>query len=497
MKKLLRVKAIRAIEASHLARAPHDSLMLRAADAAGRLAMTLCEGTGRVLVLAGPGNNGGDAWVTARKLQLAWYKVSVLADSEPAAPEALSARAEYLAAGGRLTTEWPEAAHDLIIDGLLGIGLSRPPTDALAAWIRRANDSGWPILALDVPSGLNADTGVIAGECIRATTTLTFIADKPGLHTGSGPDFVGTLHVADLGTDPDSVAQADPSDSGPLWSRDSLPARLPTRKRNTHKGCYGAVGVIGAARGMAGAGLLAARVGLYAGAGKVFLAPLDESLGSVDGYQPEIMFRRPRELLESESLSSLVVGPGLGGADAAKNILETSLKHPCPVVLDADALNLVARGRALQTLLKRRADTGRLSILTPHPAEAGRLLDTDTAAVNLDRIDAATRLASRFGAIVVLKGAGSVIAAPDGSWAINATGNPGMAAAGMGDVLAGLLGALLAQASEYSLSPIDAVHLGVWAHGQAADQCVASGSGPIGLTPGEVAMACRAVLNGR
>lgn len=497
MKHLMRVKAIRAIEVAYIARNRDDSLMIRAGEAAFRAATRLCEGAGRVLVLAGPGNNGGDAWVTARKLQQGWYKVSVLASGEPSAPEAVAARSDYLSAGGAVLADWPASSQDLVIDGLLGIGLSRPPAVDLAAWIERANASGWPILSLDVPSGLNADTGTCPGSCIRATATITFIADKPGLHTGDGPDVAGTVEVADLGTASDLAADADPANCGVLWVNAAGPRGLPTRRRNTHKGLFGAVGVVGASRGMTGAGLLAARAALFSGAGKVFLAPLDESLPGVDWCQPEIMFRRPRDLLDSEALSAIVIGPGLGVSDTARNVLEVSLKQAAPVVIDADALNLVARGRALQTLLKRRAENGRLSILTPHPAEAARLLDMDTPAINRDRIEAARTLAARFAAIVVLKGVGSVIATADGRWAINGTGNPGMAAGGMGDVLAGILGALIGQVGEGSMSPFDAVQLGVWAHGQAADDCVAAGAGPIGLTPSEVLLACRATLNTR
>lgn len=496
---LLRIRVIRAIETAHQASQPEDSLMIRAAEATARTAMAMCDGGGRVLVLAGPGNNGGDAWVAARMLQQHWYKVSVLATAEPKAPDAVAARRAFLDAGGLSAGGWPAVKPDLIIDGLLGIGFGSkergPPAEPLARLIASANQSGSPILALDVPSGLNADTGSRPGVCIRANRTITFIADKPGLHTGEGPDHAGLVEVADLATNLAMTAAENDADKGLLLTQDVPPASLRERRSNTHKGTFGSVGILGAARGTAGAGVLAARAALFSGAGKVYLAPLDEAVGAMDWLHPEIMFRRPRDLLDEKNSVVLVVGPGMGTGDSARSLLEAALKHTGPLVMDADALNLIARGRALQTLLKRRADAGHASILTPHPAEAGRLLGGDTATIGFDRIEAAQSLAGRFSATVVLKGCGTVIACPDHSWAINSTGNPGMAAGGMGDVLSGVLGAVLAQAAEAGLHLFSAVQLAVWAHGKAADNLVASGVGPVGLTPGEVLLACRHVLN--
>lgn len=469
--------------------------MVRAAESAVKSAVEMCHGSGRILVMAGPGNNGGDAWVVARQLQKLWYRVTVLSVSVPRAAEAGAARNAFLEAGGTVVESWADTPQDLIIDGLLGIGLSRPPESPIADWIDCAIASGWPILALDVPSGLDADTGRSPGRCIKARQTITFIAAKPGLYTGAGPDQAGVVEVANLGIDPEVMAGIDPRDHGQLLLRTTCPHALQPRRLDTHKGRFGTIGIIGGARGMAGAGLLAARTALFAGTGKVLLAPLDDSLGTVDWSHPEIMFRRPREILEDEGLSALVVGPGLGTVDAARNVLEIALKSTIPMVLDADALNLIARGRALQTSLKRRTENGFISILTPHPAEAARLLGTATADINAERINAAKGLADRFGAIVVLKGAGSVIAEPNGHWSINQSGNPGMAVGGMGDVLAGLLGALLAQSRESGLSAADIARLATWVHGRAADEMVAGGNGPVGLTPSEVAQACRTVLN--
>lgn len=498
--RLLRVNAIRALEAAHHEHSPSSSLMMRAAHAAARAAEDLCVNGGRILVLAGPGNNGGDAWVTARLLQSRWYRVTILTQGKPAADEAQVAHQEFLTSGGVVAQDWPTHQHDLIIDGLLGIGISRPPEDKLAAWIDQANLAGCPILALDVPSGLDADTGICLGAGIRATRTVTFVADKPGLHTASGVDHAGAVEVAALDIDPEvadaTLGRIGVESQGWLIPANSGPPGLPRRRRDTHKGRFGSVGVVGASRGMVGAGLLAARAALYAGAGKVFFAPLDESSGGLDWLHPEIMFRRPRDLLEGADLTAVVLGPGLGTSDGARGLVEIGLKLTYALVLDADALNLIARGRALQTALKRRQDHGHLTVLTPHPAEAARLLGVQATEVNADRITAACRLAARLGAIVVLKGAGSIIAAPDGSWAINESGNPGMASAGMGDVLAGVLGGLLAQREESDLAALDLVELGVWSHGSAADDCVDAGHGPLGLTASEVVLACRARLNG-
>ena len=435
-------------------------------------------------MLAGPGNNGGDAWVAANLLHAAWFKVTVVAIGEPKAAIAQESKATFLANGGKVFSHWPEGPQDLVLDGLLGIGLTRAPSPEIAALIDRANASGLPVLSLDVPSGLDADRGVTPGASVRATDTLTFISDKPGLHTGVGVTVAGKVHVATLSLD-EYVAQAE---CGWLMGESGPATKLPARSRDSHKGNFGATGIIGGSRGMVGAAVLASRAALFAGSGKVFLGALDDSLGNVDWLFPEVMYQRPRDLIDQANISSLVVGPGLGLADAARALVELALKSPARLILDADALNLLAKGRALQSALKRRSE---LSILTPHPAEAGRLLGIDTGEVNADRIAAACAIASRFGAITVLKGAGTVIAHPDGRWIINSTGNPGMSVAGMGDVLSGLLGALMAQ----GMTPWDAACLGVWAHGKAADICLSDAPGPVGLTPGEVAKACRQVLN--
>ena len=324
------------------------------------------------------------------------------------------------------------ARRSLVVDGLFGIGLQRDVTGAYAeriAWINAAASEA-PVLALDTPSGLESDSGRVLGCAVRASHTITFIALKPGLLTLEGPEHCGALHLATL--DLDARALLEPA--GHVIGPDAIAAALPRRRLNTHKGDYGSVGLIGGASGMAGAAVLAGRAALKLGAGRVYVGFAGEEVPAFDPMQPELMFRRAEEVLALDHLTCLAVGPGLGQARKAKAHLQAALAKPLPIVLDADALNLIAADEALARALATRNAP---AVLTPHPAEAARLLHTTTAQVQHDRLNAAADLASSFRAHVVLKGAGSVCASPDGRWAINTSGNPGMASAGMGDVLTG------------------------------------------------------------
>lgn len=266
-------------------------------------------------------------------------------------------------------------------------------------------------------------------------------------------------------------------------------APLQPRAADTHKGMLGSVGIIGGANTMAGAALLAGRAALKGGAGRVYIAMLADEAPSVDLQQPELMLRSPAQLFEPDHLSTLVIGPGLGQSDHAIHWLHRALASDIPLVLDADALNLIAIHHDLALQLQQRTAA---SVLTPHPTEAARLLKLSTNAIQRDRIDAARMIAERFSSIVVLKGAGSICAMPDLSWFLNPTGNPGLSSAGMGDVLSGLIGAFIAQ----KLSPQQATLLAVYLHGAAADHLVQQGIGPIGLSASEVIDAARLVLNG-
>jgi hydroxyethylthiazole kinase-like uncharacterized protein yjeF len=337
---------------------------------------------------------------------------------------------------------------------------------------------------LDVPSGLDADTGGVIGPdgvAVRATHTITFLGDKPGLHTGDGCDHAGRVHVNRLGADGLHTEAAH----GRLNAPALFAAYLTPRRNNSHKGSHGDIAVLGGARGMAGAGILAARAALFAGAGRVFVAAVDPGPG-LDPLQPEIMFRDAMDFAFDGR--TVVAGPGMGDSAGATHLLAKVIDGTGPLLVDADALNLCAASPDLAARLA--AHDGEV-VITPHPLEAARLLGVTAAIVQADRLENARELAQRLNAVVVLKGAGSVIARPDGEIALNATGNPGLATGGTGDVLAGLIGTLLGQ----GWPAWEAALAGTWLHGAAADRLVASGAGPIGLTAGELPRAIRAELN--
>jgi hydroxyethylthiazole kinase-like uncharacterized protein yjeF len=444
--------AMRKLE--QLAAPASGTLMERAGAAAAEYARSLCGDTAKsVLVLAGPGNNGGDAFEVATHLKRWFFRVNVVFSGERGKlpKDALMALEKWETAGGALLHGIPgESRFDLAVDGLFGIGLKRPLSGNYCALVEKLNTLGTPVLALDVPSGIDADTGAIMGCAVRASHTLTFIAHKPGLLT--------------------------------------LDRAITPRPRNFHKGQAGSVGVLGGAAGMVGAAVIAGRAALKCGAGRVYLGLLTPRPPYIDDAQPELMLRKPAALLERELVDVLVAGPGMGTADSARKLLRAALAAPVTIILDADALNLIAASRALATsLVKRKA----ASLLTPHPAEAARLLGVTTGKVQADRVAAARTIARRYRCIAVLKGNGSVIAEPGGKFWINPSGNPGMASAGMGDALAGIVAALCAQGAE----PLQALLAGTYVHGAAADALVAAGSGPRGITATEVIDGARALIN--
>jgi hydroxyethylthiazole kinase-like uncharacterized protein yjeF len=436
-------------------------LMERAGAAAAELAARLLSDKGKdVLVLAGPGNNGGDAKVVARILQEKFFRVCLAEKSEQI----------------KQNTRW-----SLIVDGLFGIGLARPVDGEYAKLVDYANAQSCPVLALDIPSGLHSDTGQVLGRAVRATHTITFIGLKPGLLSMNGPDHCGEVTVADL-----SVGSIPPDLSkGWVADRALFANVLKPRPKNFHKGMAGSVGIIGGAEGMAGAALLAGRAALKLGAGRVYCGMLEPL--AVDTDALELMLRHPDDVLGLD-LDAIVIGPGLGQGERAETLLGAILASELPCVLDADALNLIAENEDLRkTCARRKADT----LITPHPAEAGRLLAETTVQVQADRLKAARVLSANLNSHVVLKGSGSVVVARDGHWFINTSGNPGMASAGMGDVLAGILGALLAQKYSGETSLVLGTHL----HGCAADQCVSAGVGPVGLTASELIDPARKLWN--
>lgn len=480
---------IRRIEALAAAQPEPPPLMERAGLAAAELARELAgDSARRILIVAGPGNNGGDAFVIARHLRQWWFDATVVfaGDESKLSTDAGNALRAWRAAGGTTHPGVPLARWGLVVDGLFGIGLQRDIAGSHAALIEQINAIAAPVLAVDVPSGLESDTGRVLGHAVRAAHTMTFIGLKPGLLTLDGPDRCGDIHLATLGlTAKDLLAP-----SGMITGVQLLSDTLPRRKLNTHKGTYGSVGILGGAHGMVGAALLAGRAALKLGAGRVYAGLLADDGPAVDHAQPELMLRSAKEMLALEQLDCIAAGPGLSQSAAAATALKKVLSRPTPLVLDADALNLIAADAALQQSVRARTSS---TILTPHPAEAARLLACDTAEVQRDRLSSARKLARSLNAGVVLKGAGSLCAWPDDTWAINVSGNPGMASAGMGDVLTGFIAALVAQRVEAGR----ALLAGVYLHGAAADALVAAGTGPVGLTAGELIDAARGLLNRR
>lgn len=457
--------ASRAAEAAALAQAAPHALMQRAGLVVARLALAWAPHAQRVAVLAGPGNNGGDGLVAALHLRRAGRDVHVWFNGDAARlpADAAAALADLLAAGLTLAQQPPAEAPDLVIDALLGLGTRRAPEGALAGAIAWANAQTAPVLAVDLPSGLHPDTGQPLGDAVvRAQATLALLTLKPGLFTGRGRDLAGTVWFDDLGV----------AAGGATALLAGAPATA-ARQHAQHKGSFGDVAVIGGAPGMAGALRLAAAAALAAGAGRVYASALDGGPPFADPQRPELMGRERWWTAAPAVLAATTVVCGCGGGDAVREALPPLLSHAGRLLLDADALNAVATDGMLATLLAARAGRGRPTVLTPHPLEAARLLGSTTAAVQADRLTAARALADRFGAVVVLKGSGSVVAAPGRLPSVNPTGNALLASPGTGDVLAGWAGGLWAQAGPDAA--LDAAVSAVWLHGAAADRAAATG----------------------
>ncbi|MDO4708837.1 MAG: NAD(P)H-hydrate dehydratase [Pseudomonadota bacterium] len=434
-----------------------DCLMRRAGQAAWRVLLAHWPDAQRILVLTGPGNNGGDGWVLAQHALLSGRAVCVLqpASLPPESKLAQQMAQEYREAGGKVEVfagELPPA--DVIVDALFGIGLARAPETDAAALIAAANQHPAQILALDTPSGVNAETGAVPGVAIEARLTLQFIAAHAGLATGRACNHVGALALAPL-----DVPQAC-FNGLPARAHIMLEPELPRRKRDSHKGDYGRVLLIGGEHGMGGAVLLGAEAALRSGAGWVQVATRAEHHSTLLSRCPEAMTVLDDEALHKAvaAADAIALGMGLGQGDWAWAHLARVLDSGKPCVLDADALNLLAE----------QPQPVPQAVLTPHPGEAARLLGCTTADIGHDRIAAAGELAGRYQCAVVLKGAGSVIAAPGQIPRILDVGNPGMASAGMGDTLAGIIATLLAQGH----APMQAASIGAWLHGRAGDIAV-------------------------
>ena len=440
---LFDVAATRRIELSAANALPPHTLMQRAGLAIARLGMALAPHAKCIWVACGPGNNGGDGFEAATHLHK-WGKQVVVtwtgAGEHGLPPDANAAYQRALAAGVKFA-DTPPSHFDFCVDALLGLGSTLDPARGGATlmlqWLLVMLDSSVPCLAIDVPTGLNADTGVITdfnaiylgASYARKTSaksrfTLSLLTLKPGLFTFEGRDSAGEVWFDDLGVE---IPNTEPP-SAWLLGADSVPS--PRRQHKSHKGSFGDVAVLGgestSSSHMEGAALLAASAALHAGAGRVFVALLGDSRLTVDTSQPGLMFRSLEEL----DLTQQVVVCGCGGGEAVKAVLPKVLSAATRLVVDADALNAISNDSQLQTLLKARAAPGYATVLTPHPLEAARLLQTSTAHVQSDRRKAASQLAELYQAVVVLKGSGSVIAAPGQTSRINSSGNALLATAG-------------------------------------------------------------------
>jgi NAD(P)H-hydrate epimerase len=460
---LYRADAVRAIERVAFARGVDAlGLMTQAGEAAAARLRERWPQVRRVGVLCGTGNNGGDGYVAALALHSAGLQVDVVASGEPRTPEARAAATRWLAAGHdvrTLASGVPEA--DAWIDALFGIGLSRAPEAPVASLMQAVAAQRRPVLALDVPSGIDADRGSAPGAFLPAAMTLCFVAAKRGLFTALGREAAGEVHVDPLGLDVDALAAEASVGAPSAWAvrASALADALPVRRLDSHKGHHGRVLCLGGDHGTAGALVLCAEAAARGGAGWVEALSRPETVFALNVARPEVM---AGVVQTSDALASrlaaadvVAVGPGLGQGEWGRGLFEAALASGRPLVLDADALNLLAEAP--------RPVPG--AVLTPHPGEAARLLGCLTEEVQADRFAALDALVARFGAAVVLKGAGTVVAAPGATPRLIDAGHPGMASAGMGDALTGLVAALRAQ----GLSPFDAAWVGALGHSAAAD----------------------------
>ena len=462
------------------------TLMKRAGEAALRYLRTRWPTAHRIVIVCGSGNNGGDGYVLARFAQAAGLTVSVLSVGPVSAlrGDARQAYEDLRASGGAVHPFAAEllGAGELIVDALLGTGMRGGVREELAQVIRAINAQQLPVFSLDVPSGLDADTGAAAGETVRAEATVTFAGLKTGLFVGDGPEFSGSIFFDDL-----ELTATQPSGFAPALTRiveTEINEALPRRARVANKGDFGRVLIVGSGAGMPGAVRLAGEACLRAGAGLVTVAVAPENVAAIAAGRPELICLA----LESEQMLGeaikradvIAVGPGLGLTSWASRALTAVLGSDKPLIVDADALNLLAK----------EGVTPRDNwILTPHPGEAGRLLGVSAQEVQRDRLGALSRLIARWHGIVVLKGAGTLVGATGRTPALCERGNPGMASAGMGDVLTGAIAVILAQCKD----PWRAARVGVLVHALAGD--AAARAGERGLLAGDVARELQRCVN--
>lgn len=490
MHRLVTAEQMRALEAAAETQSmPASLLMENAGEALAQAALKLAGPEGRFVVVCGRGNNGGDGLVAARKLFAAERSVSVEIIGGASGLKGDPLRnLQALTALGIVPGDCSTlvlSRGDVVIDAIFGTGLSRAPEGAFADAIRRIEiwrSQGARVVAADLPSGLDGNTGKPFAPCVEADFTVTFGLHKIGLALEPGASLSGIVSCAQIGL-PNADARPLPGDEVHLLEDDDVRQRLPKRQRDSNKGTYGHVLVVAGSHGKTGAAALAAMGALRSGAGLVTIATRPDALAAAQAFSPELMgtplegtgplspANRDALLRAAERKDALVIGPGIPrGEQTGALILELLERLEIPCVLDADALNAVAdRFDALKATRARK-------VLTPHPGEAARLLGTTTREVQDDRLKSARRLAERSGSVAILKGAKTVIASPEGQVWINPTGNPGMSTAGTGDVLSGVCGGLLAQGR----TPNDAAICAVFAHGRAGD-LIAARRGEMGL----------------
>jgi len=489
------------------------SLMTRAGEAvAGALVRRWPDAlAGEVLVVAGKGNNGGDGFVAARWLLERGLKVRVvmLAEAAGLKGDAARAHAEFAAKGGRVVEVTAEGKIDSAIgaqrpaaavDAIFGTGLNAEVKGLPRRAIELVNALGVPVTAVDIASGVNADTGAVMGAAIRAALTVTFGFAKYGHVSYPGADSCGELVIAEIGFAPHAIQEISPR--GLFLERGDVARLIPRRAQNTHKGTYGHPLVIAGALGKSGAAILTSRGALRIGAGLVTAAIPESVAGIIAAGQTELMtepmpdrgghfdagatIERLAPLIKGKS--ALITGPGIGVSDDTRDLVAWLINEAAqptrPLLIDADGLNVLA---LLGPAILKSAHGP--VVLTPHPGEMARMLGASNAAVNTDRSTAVRRLSETTGAYILLKGARTVVATPNGAVFVNSSGNPGMATPGMGDVLSGIIGGLLGQ----GMSPTNALKLGVFVHGFAAD-LLAERVGPVGYLAGDLANELPAAL---
>ena len=461
------ISQVRAIEASAIEQLdiPAYTLMTRAGEAALSALRAQWPAANRLLVICGYGNNAGDGYVLARLAAAAKLHVDVVALCRPEQLSGSAAQAwsDFEAHGG-VAKSWHASLlqnADIVIDAILGTGLSRELDAVTRSIVQSINDASCPVFSLDVPTGLDADTGHIMGKAIRAHSTITFVGLKQGFYLAGGPDHVGNILFADLGI-PVAVAAR----VGAVAMRldgNNVRLALPRRPRTAHKGRHGHVLIVGGGLGMPGAVRLCGEASLRAGVGLVTIATHPEHVGALLAGRPELM---GRGVMSADDLapmlaaaSVIAIGPGLGKDAWARDLFAAVLATDKPLIVDADALNLLAQQPC------RRSNW----VLTPHPGEAARLLHTSTAAVQASRMEAAQELQRQYQGVVVLKGAGTLIVADAQLPAVCDRGNPGMAVPGMGDVLTGIIAGIAAQQEELNDGLLLAARAGVYVHAVAGD----------------------------